>query len=211
MALQESLGHEALFVGPVKPDKTPEQKGSVELNREALNILARDELKLGDLNPLVHPTDLTRRESVDSVRLTAIEKIEKYNGYIPEFLESTVVFDLESNKSALRFIARFEPSELQEEQLVLLENLVKDTYGLSVKTRTDSKGNDIPTSSYPPIQYGEELRSKTGGWYMGPILSPISSLHTGLFVYKDLGQVNKDNFTTKITSQRMMLLHLNIL
>jgi AAA+ superfamily predicted ATPase len=196
MGLPESLGYDSFFYGPRKPVAEAEQKGSVEINCDALKILDRDELKLGDLNPLIHATDLLRRESVDAVRLTAIEKIDKYNGCMPEVLESTVVFEPNSGKSALRFIARFEVPELQEEQMVLLEELVRETYGLTVRTRTDSKGNDIASDSYPPIQEGEEIKSKTGGWYMGPELSPTSSLHTGLFVYKDLGQVNKENFTT---------------
>ena len=38
------------------------------------------------------------------------------------------------------------------------------------------------------------MKSKTGGWYMGPAPVPTSSLHQGLFVFKDYGPINKDNF-----------------
>lgn len=161
---------------------------------EALKILDRDALSLGDLNPLIHPTDLTRKESVDAVKLITLHQIGQHGGSMPTTLESTAVYDPVSEKSGLRFIARFEAPSLTEQQLVLLERLVKQTYGATVRTRTDSKGNDMPTENYPPIQRGEETKSKTGGWYMGPDMSPTTSLHQGLFVFKDLGQVNKNNF-----------------
>ena len=83
---------------------------------------------------------------------------------------------------------------MTDQQIVLLEELVGETYGVTVRTRTDSKGNDIPPENYPQIQRGEETKSKTGGWYMGPDVSPTTSLHQGLFVFRDLGQINKDNF-----------------
>lgn len=161
---------------------------------EAFKVLDRDALSLGDLNPLIHATDMTRKESIEAVRLITLEKIRQYDGLMPQSLESTVVYDPASEKSGFRFIARFEVPALTEQQLVLLEKLVKQIYGVTVRTRTDSKGNDVPTESYPPIQRGEETKSKTGGWYMGPDMSPTTSLHQGLFVFKDLGQVDKKNF-----------------
>jgi AAA+ superfamily predicted ATPase len=161
---------------------------------EALKILEKDAFKLGDLNPLIHPTDLTRKESTDAIRHTTLEKIQENKGLLPQVLESTVVYDSQSEKSGLRFIARFEVPSLTETQLGLLEELVGQTYGVTVRTRTDSKGNDLPPESYPPIQRGEEMKSKTGGWYMGPEVAPTTSLHQGLFVFRDLGQINKDNF-----------------
>lgn len=171
------------------------QKDATEAARvEALRVLDKDAFKLGDLNPLIHPTDLIRKESVDAVRHTTINKIQETGGRLPEVLESAVVIDPEAKASELRFIARFEVPSLTETQIVLLEELVAQTYGLTVRTRTDSKGNDIPPQSYPPTQPGEEMKSKTGGWYMGPAPVPTSSLHQGLFVFKDLGQINKDNF-----------------
>lgn len=168
---------------------------AVATKAEALKILDKDSLNLGDINPLIHSVKLDSRESVDAVRLTILEKIEKFAPHImPSILESTHVTDPISGNSDLRFIARFEVPELTEPQIVLLEELVQQTYGLTVRTRKDSKGNDLPTESYPPAQPGEEAWSKTGGWYMGPNMNSTSSLHVGLFVFKDLGQVNKKNF-----------------
>lgn len=177
-----------------RPTATPENEVAVAARVEALKILDKDAFKLGDLNPLTHAPDLTRKESTDAVRHTTLEKIEEYGGFSPQVLESTVVYDPKSEAADVRFIARFEVPTLTEEQLVLLEDAVRQTYGMTVRTRTDSKGNDIPPESYPPIQRGEEAKSKTAGWYMGPDVSPTSSLHQGLFVFRDLGQINKENF-----------------
>lgn len=186
--------------GPMFAAQTNENKQQERANTEraarveALKILDKEAFKLGDLNPLIHATDLGRKESVDAVRHATFEKISANDGLLPKTLESTVVIDPESGKADLRFIARFEVPHLTEEQLVLLEELVEQTYGMAVRTRTDSKGNDIPMQSYPPTQPGEEMRSKTGGWYMGPDPIPTSSLHQGLFVFQDLGKITKDNF-----------------
>jgi hypothetical protein len=178
------------------PQQTAEkQREAAEATRiESIKVLDADAFKLGDLNPLIHPTDLMRKESVDAVRHTTLEKIQENDGLLPEVLESTVVIDPESGNADLRFIARFEVPNLTEGQLLLLEELVQQTYGTSVRARTDSKGNKIPAQDYPPTQPGEEMRSKTGGWYMGPFPVPTSSLHQGLFVFKDYGPINDENF-----------------
>lgn len=174
---------------------TKMEKEAVENARiESIKILDKDSFKLGDLNPLIHSTDLMRKESVDAVRYTILEKIRENEGMVPTMLESAVTIDQETGEADLRFIARFEVPSLTEQQIVLLEELVKQTYGLAVRTRTDSKGNDIPAQNYPPTQPGEEMKSKTGGWYMGPYPFPNSSLHQGLFVFKDYGPIDKNNF-----------------
>jgi hypothetical protein len=191
--MREAIEHIAMYPVAPQPSISQEEKAAAA-RAESLRILEKDAIKLGDLNPLIHPTDLTRKESTDAIKLTVLEKIEEHSGLLPEALESTVVYDTNSEKSGLRFIARFEVPSLTEEQLALLEELVAETYGVTVRTRTDSKGNDLPLESYPPILRSEGMKSKTGGWYMGPDVSPTTSLHQGLFVFRDLGQINKDNF-----------------
>jgi AAA+ superfamily predicted ATPase len=193
MSMHESLGPIDMFPMMAKPAVSEEVDAARRV--EALRILEEDSFKLGDLNPLIHATDLTRKESTDVVRHTILQKIQETDGLLPQVLESTVVCDLNKpENSELRFIARFEVPTLTEEQLVLLEELVRQTYGVTVRTRRDSKGNRVQPESYPPTQLGEELKSKTGGWYMGPGGVPTTSLHQGLFVFKDLGQINEDNF-----------------
>jgi ATP-dependent 26S proteasome regulatory subunit len=183
-----------MYPMPAKPVASQAEIAATQ-RIESLKILDRDELKLGDLNPLVHPVDLTRKESIDAVRYTTLEKIQECGGLLPEVLESAVVCDLKKPEDTqLRFVARFEVPNLTEGQLVLLEELVGQTYDVAVRTRRDSKGNKIQAESYLPTQFGDELKSKTGGWYMGPGAVPTSSLHQGLFVFKDLGEINEDNF-----------------
>lgn len=178
--------------GPQPATAHPNETGTA--NTEALKLLDRDTLNLGDLNPLIHATDLTRRESVDAVRLTILDEIKAHKGLEPQVLESAAVYEAKTGGTFIRFIARFEVPKLTKRQMFLLEQLVRQTYGISVRTTKDSKGNDIPAEDYPPTQRGEELKSKAGGWYMGPNTSPTTSAHMGLFVFKDMGQVNKDNF-----------------
>jgi hypothetical protein len=162
---------------------------------ESLRVLEKDAFNLGDLNPLIHATDLKRKESVDAVSHIALQKIQENSGLIPQVLESAVVSDLaKPENSELRFIARFEVPSLTEQQLNLLEELVGQTYDIAVRTRRDSKGNRVAAETYPPTQLSEETKSKTGGWYMGPGSIPTTSLHQGLFVFKDLGEINEDNF-----------------
>ena len=162
---------------------------------EAVKILEQDEFKLGNLNPLINSTDLVRKESINAVKNIARRKIQERGGLSPKTFDSTVVYDPNSKASQLRFVARFETPDLNEEQLCQLEEIVRQTYGLTVRTRTDENGNDMHLESYPPTQLvGAQLRAKTGGWYMGPDLTPTSSLHQGLFVFRDLGEINKDNF-----------------
>jgi len=181
--------------GPVQAANAQQEKAAAEAARiESIKILDKDAFKLGNLNPLINRADLTRKESVDALRYTILEKIQATDSLTPKVLESAVAMDMESGKAELRFVARFEVDNLTPEQLSLLEELVEQTYGLTVRTRTDSKGNDITPQDYPPLQPGEEMKSKTGGWYMGPYPVPTTTLHQGLFVFKDYGPIDKNNF-----------------
>lgn len=196
LAAYETPDPEAWISQPqTRPVGAGKEAADAKARVEALRILDKDAFKLGDLNPLIHPTDLTRRESTDAVKHTMLKKIQEYGGLLPEALGSTIVHEPNEDKADLRFVARFEVPKLTENQLRLLEELVEQTYDVTVRTRTDSKGNDIPPESYPPTQLGEEMKSKTGGWYMGPNTTlPTKSLHQGLFVFKDYGPINKENF-----------------
>jgi hypothetical protein len=195
-AEREAQNIEAMYpMAPTAQQAEAKRAAEAETARiESIKVIDADAFKLGDLKPLIHAPDLMRKESVDAVKHTTLEKIHENEGLIPKVMESTVVIDPESGNSDLRFIARFETPSLTEQQLELLEELVQETYGVTVRTRTDSKGNDIPPQSYPPTQPGEEMSSKTGGWYMGPFPVPTTSLHQGLFVFKDYGPINKSNF-----------------
>lgn len=157
----------------------------------------KEQPTLGDLNPLIHFPDLGRRESVAALAKIALEKIRKYDGVIPTRLESTLVcsYRYSSAPPQLRFIARFEVQHLSPEQINLLEDLVKYTYPVKVRTRLSSDGKKtIAPEIYYPINPGEVDGSKTAGWYMGPDQSDTDSLHKGLTIHKDLGPITDDNF-----------------
>lgn len=173
-----------------------EKQAAAEMDAQterSIRILDKEAFKLGDLNPLTHPADLKRDDSVEAIKCIAVEKITQYEGLMPKIMDSTIVIDTEGNTD-LRFIARFEVPVMSEQQIELLEELVKQTYGESARTRTDRQDNDIPTESYPPTQPGEEMKSKTGGWYMGSAPFPTSSLYEGLFIFKDYGPITRRNF-----------------
>ena len=185
--------------GPMAPP-APNTPAAKELEAreaqriESLKILDKDAFKLGDLNPLIHPTDLGRSESVEAVRYTIYEKIRQYGGVMPEVLESAIVSD--GKNAERRFIARFEVTHLSREKISLLEKLVKETYGVSVRTLTNSKGDKIQAEGYPPTQPGDKIEdSLTTGWYMGIAPIPTSPLYPGLFVFKDYGETDPDNFS----------------
>lgn len=150
----------------------------------------KKDLSLGELNPLIHVVDLSRTDGLTEV---ARAKIKKYGGQPPISLESTLVHDPVTDKMAPRFIARFEVDELTEEKMAFLEKLVKDTYKVKVRTTLSPDGDALPADNYPPIN-PTNVRRKTGGWYMGPNLGPLTGHHQGLYVFRDLGEVNKDTF-----------------
>lgn len=183
---------------------------AIEADRlEAIKTLEKDSFNLGDLNPLIHPLDLTRKESVEAIKHVIMNNIRTNNGLEPVIMESALVTDPNMEQSALRFVTRFEVKRPKKRQIQLLEELVADTYdAATVRTRTDSKGNDIPLESYPPIQMGEEMRSKTSGWFMGVGPVPTSPLYEGLYVFKDLGKVTKDNFLEKTDGRSKFIIEI---
>ena len=180
------------FIGP--QPQPPEWPVAPEVEERV--PVEKDRPSLGDLNPLINFPELTRRESIKALVRVALEKIGKYGGAVPTRLESNLVCSVRFSTAIpqLRFVARFEADHLTYEQLHLLEELVKYTYPVKVRTRVGSDGKDIEPESYPPMNPGEMGRSKTAGWYMGPDQTPTDSLHAGLFVYKDFGEVNRKNF-----------------
>lgn len=181
------------FIGPMPLPETATARTEQAAPAPAVE---KDKPSLGDLNPLIHFPDLARRESIEALVRIALEKIKECGGAIPQRLESTLVCSVRYPTAIpqLRFVTRFEVEHLTPEQIDLLEELVKYTYPVKVRTRVGSEGKNIEPESYPPMTPAEYNRSKTAGWYMGADQTPTDSLHSGLFVYKDLGEVNRENF-----------------
>lgn len=162
---------------------------------ESVKILEKDEFKLGKLNPLIHPVELGNRQSIEAVKHTVFKKIEQYEGVNPKWMDAQFVIDPEARQADYRFIARFEVPRLSNEQLSLLEELVRQTYGPTSRGRQDSDGRDVSPESYPPAQPDDEKKSLTSGWYMGPAPYPTSPLYEGLYVFQDIGKTTGENFT----------------
>lgn len=154
----------------------------------------KDEISLGDLNPLINSPDLGNKYAMEAISRVTLNLIDKYHGVEPVQLGTTLVFSPKAKSDVPRFIARFEVPDLSEEKMRLMEKLVKQKYQAAVRTRKTFDGKDIPTESYPPLQDSNIAPSKTGGWYMGLSQPPTDSGDAGLYVFKDLGKVDKDNF-----------------
>lgn len=174
--------------------------------REAKHL--KDELSLGDLNPLIHPPELSSRHGMEALAAVAIDLIRKHGGIEPVQLGTRLVFSQKAKADVPRVIARFEVPELSEEKMSLLEDLVRQTYPAAVRTRKTHDGKDVPTESYPPLQRDDIAPSKTGGWYMGLSQPPTDSGDVGLYVFKDLGEVNKDNFFEDPTEAKKYILEI---
>ncbi len=182
----------APFIGPRRP---PEDIGDDydEGPEDLIDPRDKEEPSLGDLNPLTKFLDLSRPSSVQAIIDVISAKIEKYHGLAPLRLESTVVCSLKAVAPRLRFIARFEIEHLTPRQIDLIEQLVKFTYPVKVKTRIGENGREVDTEPYLPISPNEDCRSKTAGYYFGPDRDR-DSLNIGLTLHKDLGEINNRNF-----------------
>ena len=86
MSMHEALGPVDIFPMMAQSAATKQQAESAR-QIEALRILDKDAFKLGDLNPLIHAPDLTRKESVDAVRLTALQNIQENGGLLAKAME----------------------------------------------------------------------------------------------------------------------------
>ncbi len=153
----------------------------------------KKEPSLGETNPLVFPPNLTDAQSVDAITFVINEKIHEYQGVKPSLLETFIV-PVEKD-TINRFVARFEVDYLDEEQVSMLESLVSETYSSAVRTRVDASGKILQPTAYHPLEQSKVVKrgakgafgSGFMGWYMGPDIKQTSALHTGLFVYRDIG------------------------
>jgi len=96
----------------------------------------QDDFSLVDLNPLINRLDLRRQDSVNLIINSTEKLIEKYGGLQPK-MESTLVSS-PPKTPALRFVARFELDHVSDEQMDMLDDLVKETYPVKVKLRVEN-------------------------------------------------------------------------
>lgn len=190
-AIAAAIEQQRKAEGPPKPPELAETEPEKQ-----------EELSLGELNPLINPIDFGSGRVIEGLKRTSLNLIEKHGGISPIKIGAELVISTTDDKKIEpRFIARFEVPELSPKQMTLLEKLTRDSNkGVNVRTRKTADGRDISPDSYPPVDKHQASKSRTGGWYMGPGGMPTDALHQGLFVYKDFGEVNDDNFFEKETT-----------
>lgn len=202
---------ESLFPGPssiawgfysrAQAERTPLQiEGGGEAKKE--NAIKANLL---DANPLLFPPLLQNPEHFSVLREVTLDHIRAIGGLEPTKFESAMVESLTvgSSTKEQRIIVRFELDKISDEQITMLEELTRKTYGVTVRTTTTSDGKPVPFEGYPPTSFNEaqdySKRSIIMGWYMGPNLSATDSLHQGIYFYKDLGDITR---ATLISGER---------
>lgn len=158
----------------------------------------KKDISLGDLNPLIRPVDFGNRSVIDTNIEVIHDLIDEFGGVQPIFMDYVPVFSPRSKSTVSRFVARFIVDDLPENKIALLEQLVKDTYKVPVRTRIGKDGSEInPNEKYPPLNEGDKAFQNTNGWYFGSGDIPTDSGNLGLYVYRDSGEVTRDNFSKK--------------
>lgn len=173
---------------------SPTPAEAVRGGRLVENLREKKEPSLGELNPLLFPPDLGNPEVTEALQIVIARRIGRTHGLQPASVESTMVYDPSSSSLYRRMMVKFETSLLTEAQIKLLEDLTRDTYGESVRTRKSIGGGVIAPGYYPKTEQERVKKSKMNedkqllGWYMGAHISPLTPVHNGLYVFRDFGE-----------------------
>lgn len=169
-------------------------------NPLAEKLKERKEPRLSDLNPLLYPPDLGNHEAMDAFSKIIQRKINEHQGQTPSAIETVIAYDEDSRSALYRLVIRFDLQNLDEDQVSQLEDIVKQTYGPQARTRKGNSGSKISPTSYPPIERtkrGGNTKKKTSrylGWYMGLNPLELNNFHTGVLVFKDLGEAEMGEY-----------------
>lgn len=179
---------------------TEQKPHSPEL-KESEKPKKKKEVSLGDINPLIKPIDFSNRGVIETNIEVINNLIEEFDGVKPEFMDFVPVFSPKVKGNVARFVTTFVVDELSENKLCLLEQLVKDTYRIPIRTRKSKDGKDInPDEKYPPLRESDTALRNTNGWYFGSGDIPTDPGYYGLYIYQNSGEVTKENFSKKRTS-----------
>ena len=168
-------------------------------NTVAEKLKERKQPRLSDLNPLLYPPELMNPKAMTAFTQVIRQKIDQHEGLQPSTIESAIAYD-EKTGAALRLVIKFEINQLDENQVSQLAKIVQETYGPQVRTQKGSSGNKISPTNYPPLERttrGGNTRKKTSrllGWYMGLNPADLNNFHTGLLVFKDLGEADMGDY-----------------
>lgn len=164
------------------------KEGSLEALKE------RKEPSLGELNPLLFPPDLSRRETVEALRLVIERGIEKYDGLKPESGSVTWVTNLMGRQEP-RLVLTWTIPLLKEEQISSLEELTAQIFKpSSVVTRKGHSGIQRRNANFYPkidVPLGTAKRASfiysKIGWCFGPEGGDPDCTTEGLLVYREIG------------------------
>lgn len=162
--------------------------------REALK--ERRSPTLGQQNPLIHKPDLYNSERVQVLKDVTLKAIDRYSGLIPSSFQSVYV-NGGIGSSGQRLVAQFELPSISEAQITALETAVEDIYGVyTVKTRNYQVNSGVTAyrSWEPNYKSSPENNLNAFGWYLGPQTESLAATHQGVYLFRDLGFVTRDNF-----------------
>jgi hypothetical protein len=179
-------------VNPVNPRGPLVIEGEISSSSRIERLKEKRQPSLGELNPMLFPPNFTDPGSVRSLESVILQQIEGYEGLPPKSFGMRMLVNNEGHIMP-RIIARFELDTISEEQMRQLEEVSRELYGDTIRTRKTSQGYLVKPGRFPTTETTSRGRPKTAesnkmlGWYMGIVDSPPSAFHTGVFVYKDLG------------------------
>lgn len=176
------------------PPETKKDNGAV--NETAVELLKeKKEPSLGERNPLLYPPDFSNPEAISALSSTIRVLIQEFDGLQPYSIERAFV-PVEATENPGRFIVRFEVEKLTEEQILSIEEAVRNTYKKAVRTRENTLGSPLKPAYLPLLeekqtesQYASstQWRRDLLGWYMGPNTTQIDASHEGLFLFRHMG------------------------
>lgn len=183
--------------------KAQAKEVETSLSPQAEKILPKDKEKpsLGELNPLIHPPDFSKKGVIDSLSEVSRSYIEGHDLIQPISIGAVDVTSVGENQKALpRFIARFETPSISKETVVQLENLVKARYSENVMTTKNLEGKDVDALPYPRIDGKAQMH--INGWYFGPSLTGFNGLTSGLYVYENRGKTTLASLSNEDKSEK---------
>lgn len=154
----------------------------------------------GERSPLLWGPSYRNSEEMAAIQIVSNGLIEEYGGLPPTRLGPATVYDSNRGEIHGRFIAQTVVDRLTKLQIDDIMAIVRDTYRKSVKTITNSTGDFIRPRRYPYLEENKNPKGKQPpnsylGWYMGPDLHyPVTSLHTGLLAFRDLGSLRMASY-----------------
>lgn len=194
-------------MGPMNGTVTPIPVGPLA-DTKLERLREKKEPSLGEVNPLIFSPDLKNPQAVDAITFVLRQRITQYKGVEPSLMEALVIPT--TAEDLTRFVARFEVDTLTDDQVSQLERVVTDIYPAAVRTRRDTSGNALQPTAYHPLEVSKIVKKGrrgtygTGfmGWYMGSDVKQTSAFHTGLFVYRDIGDTKVADYLRSVDPEQ---------